>query len=77
VRIVGSDGYVFDTVTDLDGNFWFKTKSAVKLPAYTGIRRGAFTVYGDTNGIACASCHESGAANSPGRLWTWDGPTPK
>lgn len=77
VRIVGSDGYVFDTVTDDDGNFWFKTPADVVVPAYTGIRYGTFTVTGDTNGIACASCHESGKPDSPGRLWTWDGPTPR
>jgi hypothetical protein len=77
VRIVGADGYVFDSVTDDDGNFWYKSPSDVAVPAYTGIRYGTFTVTGDTNGIACASCHESGKPDSPGRLWTWDGPTPK
>lgn len=77
VRIVGSDGYMFDTITDADGNFWFKAKEDVKVPAFTGIRYGTFTVTGDTNGIACASCHESGKPDSPGRLWTWDGPTPR
>ena len=77
VRIVSSDGYIFDCVTDTDGNFWFKTPADVKVPAYTGIRYGTFTVTGDTNGIACASCHESGKPDSPGRLWTWDGPTPR
>lgn len=77
VRIVGADGDVFDTVTDEDGNFWFKSKEDVKVPAFTGIQYGTFTVTGSTNGVACGSCHESGAADSPGRLWTWDGPTPR
>jgi hypothetical protein len=77
VRIVGADGYVFDTVTDQDGNFWFKAKEDVDVPAYTGIRYGDFVVTGSTNGIACGSCHESGAEDSPGRLWTWNGKTPK
>lgn len=77
VRIVGANGDVFDAITDEDGNFWFKSKEDVAVPAFTGLAYGAFTVTGSTNGIACGSCHESGAADSPGRLWTWDGPTPR
>ena len=77
VRIVGADGKVFDAVTDEDGNFWFKSIEDVAVPAFTGIQYGTFTVTGSTNGVACGSCHESGAADSPGRLWTWDGPTPR
>jgi hypothetical protein len=77
VRMVDAEGSVFDTVTDPDGNFWFKTKSEVKMPAFTGLKYGAFTITGNSNGVACGSCHESGAADGPGRIWTWEGQTPK
>jgi hypothetical protein len=77
VRVVDSGGRIFDTVTDVDGNFWYKTPTDVVMPAYTGIEYGSFRITGDANGMACASCHESRAANGPGRIWTWNGPTPK
>jgi hypothetical protein len=77
VRLVGDDGMVFDTLSDEDGNFWFKSTEDVKMPAFTGIKYGAFSVTGSTNGVACGSCHESGAKDSPGRLWVWNGATPK
>jgi hypothetical protein len=76
IRIVGSDRYVYDTVTDFDGNFWFKSPSEVAVPAYTGVRYNEFVVTGSTNGIACGSCHESTAPGGPGRLWTWEGKPP-
>jgi hypothetical protein len=77
IRIVGDDGLVFETVTDADGNFWFKSDTAVKAPAFTGLRKGAFTITGRSNGVACGSCHESGTADSPGRIWTWNGALPR
>lgn len=76
VRIIGADGLVFETTTDEDGNYWYKTKSALKQPAHTGIRRGSFLKALRSNGSACASCHESGEASSPGRIWTWNGEAP-
>jgi hypothetical protein len=77
VRIVGSDGYVFETVTDADGNFWFKTTAEVREPAFTGVRYGEFRVAGASFGMACGSCHESGEKDNPGRIWSWDGPMPR
>lgn len=76
VRVIGSDGLVFETITDRDGNYWYKTRAELKQPAHTGIRKGAFFKALKSNGAACASCHESGDANSPGRIWTWDGKEP-
>lgn len=76
VRIIGADGLVFETTTDEDGNYWYKTKSALKQPAHTGIRRGSFLKALRSNGAACASCHESKKAGSPGRIWTWNGQAP-
>lgn len=77
VRMVGDDGKVFETVTDADGHFWFKSTAEVKQPAFTGVRKGQFQIAGASNGTACGSCHESKAPNSIGRIWTWDGPTPR
>jgi len=76
VRIIGADGLVFETTTDQDGNYWYKSKTALKQPANTGIRRGSFLKALKSNGSACASCHENGEASSPGRIWTWDGGVP-
>jgi hypothetical protein len=76
VRMIDADGAVFETMTDSDGNFWFKSDSEVKMPAFTGIRRGSFDITGKSNGVACGSCHESGPSDAPGRIWTWDGPAP-
>jgi hypothetical protein len=77
VRIVGNDGLVFETMTDRDGNFWFKSDREVVAPAFTGLRKDAFTISGRSNGMACATCHESGSADNPGRLWTWNGAIPR
>lgn len=77
IRIVDDKGYVFETVTDADGNFWFRTDVEVAAPAFTGLRKGTFTITGRSNGMACGGCHESGAKDSPGRIWTWDGALPR
>ncbi len=76
VRVIGTDGLVFETVTDRDGNYWYKTKAELKQPAHTGIRKGAFIKALKSNGAACATCHESGGSDSPGRIWTWEGKEP-
>jgi hypothetical protein len=76
LRIIGSDGLVFESVTDQDGNYWYKTKADLKQPAHTGIRKGAFIKALKSNGAACPTCHESNDEKSPGRIWTWDGNEP-
>jgi cytochrome c553 len=80
VRVIGADGLVFQTVTDEDGNFWFKTRSPLQQPAFTGIRKGAFQRSLVSNGPACGSCHENGQQDArkeqPGPIWTWDGEDP-
>ena len=76
LRIIGSDGLAFETVTDQDGNYWYKTKAELKQPAHTGIRNGTFIKALKSNGAACPTCHESGDETSPGRIWTWDGEEP-
>ena len=67
MRIVGNDGLVFNTFADDDGNFYFRTDTALKLPAFSGARRNGFSAAGQLNGISCFECHD--AKSSPGRLW--------
>lgn len=76
IRLVGDDGKIFETVTDADGNFWFKSGVEVAQPSFTGVRLGEFQISGESRGTACGSCHENGAADSPGRIWAWNGRTP-
>jgi hypothetical protein len=67
MRIVGKDGLVFNTFADDDGNFYFRTDTELKLPAFSGARRNGFSAAGQLNGISCFDCHD--AKSSPGRLW--------
>jgi hypothetical protein len=75
VRVIGEDGYVFDTISDKDGNFFYKSQTPLK-PKFTGVRKEKFARSFKSNGAACNSCHENGKKTDPGKMWIWEGSAP-
>jgi hypothetical protein len=71
MRVVGADGLVFDTTSDADGYFWFKTPADVKTPAFSGARSSRGRAFGRLNGTSCYDCHDVDKAGGPGRIWIW------
>jgi hypothetical protein len=75
IRVIGEDGYVFDTISDKDGNFFYKSQTSLK-PKFTGVRKDKFARSFKSNGAACNSCHENGKKTDPGKMWIWEGSSP-
>ena len=74
VRIVGADGDVFDTVTDGDGNFWFKSKGRREGPrVHRHPVRHLHRDRLDERRRVRLDATSRAAETARGRLWTWDG----